>query len=127
MPAHDIGGQHVEVSHKTGGFLWWRSDGITIQISPERHWWCLWLCSSTTRIDAIRGSMVLSTPPDPNTGTVHTEQGNASCQNCGGLDVMGTTVASFPAPPRQVFHFVTYNLSITVHGAVFSAAGSFSF
>ena len=127
MPTFNLGGQHIEVAHTTQGFIWTRSDGITIRASPERHWWCLWLCQTTTAIDRIQASVRLSSLPDPNTGSAQTATGSASCVNCGSLDVMGPSSFSFPSPPPQIFHFATFNGSVTIHGTTFSFSGSLTF
>ena len=127
MPTFNLGGQRIEVFHTTRGFIWSRSDGITVQVSPERHWWCLWLCQSTTSIERIQASVMLSSLPDPNTGAVQTANGSASCVNCGSLDVMGPSTFRFPSPPPQVFHSATFSGSVTIHGSAFPFSGTLTF
>jgi hypothetical protein len=97
MPEHSAGSETVSVSPRTRNFFFYRSMGISIEISPERHWWCLWLCSSTTSIDQIRCTISLS-------GNAGEAEANGQCTNCGSLNIMGPSFWGFnvPKPYEQV-------------------------
>ena len=47
MATFDLGGKTIQVdTHRT----WWplsvfyKRQGVTVQVNPETHWWCAWLC-----------------------------------------------------------------------------------
>src|SRR5438876_1317909 len=51
---YNFGGQTVSVTPRSVYYWFYRSQGVSIEVSPERHWWCLWICTTTTDVDAIQ-------------------------------------------------------------------------
>src|SRR5437016_12599665 len=57
-----LGGKKIQVdTYKTSWPLniFYKRQGVQIQVNPDSHWWCLWLCSSTDDIQAIDCTIVL--------------------------------------------------------------------
>ena len=99
MPLSNAGSETVSVTPRTRNLFFYRSMGISVEISPETHWWCLWLCSSTTSIDRIRCHIELS-------GLAGEASANVECANCGSLNVMGPSFWGFNVPkPYEQVHF----------------------
>jgi hypothetical protein len=124
MPTHALGGEQVAVAAKTSSYFWTRSDGVSIEVSPVRPWWCLWLCTSKTKVDSITCAITLTNRADPSVAPVTAQN---TCTNCDSLDVMGPTRWGFPKPPDKIFNFITYQGSVTIRGIRFGFSGSFAF
>ena len=115
MPEHSVGGETIVVSPRSRNFFFYRSQGVSIEVSPERHWWCLWLCSSTTSIDLIQCAINLS-------GLAPDADANGQCSDCGSLNVMGPAFWGFNIP--QPFQRVTYSGIVQINGERFPISGS---
>jgi hypothetical protein len=83
MAQFELGGETIVVSAKSRYYWFYRRQGLSIQVSPKSHWWCLWLCTDTTEIDAIRCSVVLTSE------VVSNYEASGSCTDCGGLTIWG--------------------------------------
>lgn len=115
MPVHEVGGESVEVSTRTRNFFFYKSQGIRIEVSPERHWWCLWLCSTTKEIDLIQCSIILSDSGEP-------AEASGSCEDCGDLNVMGPSFWGFNFP--WPYARVAYQGVVQIDGERYSISGT---
>lgn len=115
MPEHSAGTETVSVAPRARNFWIYRRQGIRIEISPDRKFWCLWLCSSTTSIDRIRCSITLS-------GDVPEADASGQCTDCGSLNVMEPAYwgANFPPPFAQV----TYRGTVVVDRQTYPISGT---
>ena len=118
MAVHEVGGQSVEVTAKSTYYWFYRRQGISVKVSPRRHWWCLWLCSSTTEIDAIRCTAVLS-------GVVADYEATGSCTECGSLSIMGPSF--WGGSVSQAYQQARYEGNVTIDGQSHSISGSITF
>jgi hypothetical protein len=115
MPVHDVGGEKVVVSTRSQNFFIYRRQGISIEVSPKKNWWCLWLCSSTKKIDRIEASIQL-------TGIAAPAEASGQCSNCGSLNVMGPAFWGFNVP--NAYQQVSYRGSVRIKGQSFPISGS---
>lgn len=115
MTVFALGGQQVVVDPKNQYFFFFRRQGISIQISPKTHWWCAWLCSSTTNVDAIECSANL-------TGITGGFQASGECSDCGSLDVMGPSFWGFGVP--AAYGEVSYKGTVRIDGRGYEFGGS---
>jgi hypothetical protein len=56
MTVFNIAGRDVQVdTYKTWWPLSvvWKQQGVEIQVNPETHWWCAWLCTTTENAKSI--------------------------------------------------------------------------
>lgn len=115
MAVHQLGGEDVVVVAASKYYWFYRRQGIAIEISPSRNWWCLWLCSDTKKIDLINCSIILS-------GITADAEASGSCSNCGGLKVWGPSYwgASVPAAYLQA----RYNGSVRIKGQTYAFNGA---
>ena len=111
MPVHQLGGRDIEVSPRSVNLFFYRSQGVSIKVSPQRKWYCLWLCSSTTTVDAISGTVNLS-------GLAAPASGSASCRRCGDLNVMGPNFwgVNVPQPYQRAQYEGVVRIGGTDHG-----------
>lgn len=117
MPVHNVGGEEVVVSPKSRNYYVYRRQGVAVEVSPDRHWWCAWLCSSTKKIDFIECSITL-------TG-LSEATATDSCEDCGKLSVMGPTFWGVNIP--QPFDLVAYRGTVRIEGEVFPISGSMQY
>lgn len=115
MAVHELGGEKIEVTPRSRYYWFYRRQGVSIEVSPSRHWWCAWLCTTTTEIDEIRCSIVLS-------GNVADHEASGSCSDCGRLNVMGPPFwgAGVPQPYQQA----RYAGTVRIEGRAHEIAGS---
>ena len=118
MAVHDVGGEKIEVTPSSKYYWFYRRQGILVEISPKRKWWCAWLCSSTTEIDEIRCSIVLS-------GVVPDHETSGNCSKCGNLRVMGP--AYWGASVPKAYLQARYAGSVRIRGNVYTINGSVIF
>jgi hypothetical protein len=83
MPQYHFGGETVVLSPRDVNYIIARQQGVTIEISPQKHWWCLWLRSTKNTIQSIQCSITLNGPSAPSVSK------GTSCAKCGSLDVWG--------------------------------------
>jgi hypothetical protein len=111
----NLGGKRIEVRAKSRYYYFYRRQGLSIRVSPETHWWCLWLCSDTTKVDSIRCSAVL-------TGTtVGDFEPSGSCSDCGSLTLWGPTMWGVGVP--QAYQTVRYSGSVVIDGQGYELSG----
>jgi hypothetical protein len=77
-------GLAIAVAPSDQNYWFFRRQGISISINPETHWWCLWLCSTTTNVEHISASITLG-------GGAGYVGESGQCSNCGSLSVWGPT------------------------------------
>lgn len=94
MPQYHFGGETVVLSPRDVNYLIARQQGVTIEVSPQRHWWCLWLCSTTNSIQSIECAITLNGPSAPSISE------GTSCTKCGSLSVWGPVRWGF-LPPQD--------------------------
>ncbi len=94
MPEYHFGGETVVLSIRDANYIIVRRQGVTIEVSPQRHWWCLWLCVTHTTVQLIECSATFNGPSAPSIA-----KGN-SCTQCGSLGVWGPARAGF-LPPQD--------------------------
>jgi hypothetical protein len=115
MPVHNAGSEEIVVSPRSQNFFLYRRQGISIQVSPKRRPWCLWLCSSTKNIDRIEGSVLLS-------GLAQETEAANQCTNCGSMNIMGPSFWGINIP--QAYQKVDYRGSVQIKGQEFSFTGA---
>lgn len=120
MPRHSIGGATIDVSDGSSYYWFYRRQGISIEIEPERKWYCLWLCTAASDdADEIECSVTLRG------GAVRDHHTSESCSNCDGLDVMGP--AYWGASVPQAYGAADYNLSVEIDGEYGQFSGTVLF
>jgi len=122
MAVHHLGGKDIQVDTTDYSFpisIFYRQPGITIQVNPSTHWYCLWLCSSTDTIDAIACDIQLSGP------SVSPGEGQGSCRNCGDLTVRGPSWGGFRVP--NPYTSVSYKGTVKIDGATYAFDGLLNF
>jgi len=95
MTVFNIAGRNVQVdTYKTSWPLsiFFKQQGVEIQVNPQTHWWCLWLCTTTDNADAIECTIRLEGPLVPPVTAKN------SCTNCGDLTVRSSGTVGFSAP-----------------------------
>ncbi len=110
---HQEFGHNIVVNPKSQNFFFARRQGVSIDIDPQSHWWCLWLCSSTTSIDALSCTTALS-------GLAPAQTASGSCTSCGSLSVMASWFFGFNVP--QAFSRADSKVSGTINGQKFEFA-----
>jgi hypothetical protein len=115
MAVFNVGSQSVVVSTRSQNYWFFRKQGIKIEVSPDRHWWCLWLCSSTTSIDAIQCYIHL-------TGVAPDADATNKCSSCGSLDVMGPAFWGLSVP--QPFQSVAFEGTVQISGTRYPISGT---
>lgn len=115
MSVHNIGGERVVVTPIDRNWFFYRTQGISVEVSPRRRWWCLWICTTTTDVDSIQCFINL-------TGAVKRANANDSCADCGSLTVTGPDFWGFSVP--RAFDRVSYSGSIKKGSSTFSFEGS---
>jgi len=116
MAVHQAGSESIEVSPRSRNFFFYRRMGVRIEVSPRRKWYCLWLCSKTTKIDSISCDAVLQ-------GLDGTAQISDSCTNCGSLNVMGKKFWGIYVP--KPYDAGRYSGVVVVEGVRYPIEGSF--
>ena len=112
-----VAGKKVQVeTYKTSWPLSvvWKKQGVQVKVNPHGHWYCLWLCESTDKVDEIHCSIRMTGP------LAREFDGTGSCRSCGDLTVAAPGSAGFSAP--WLYQQVSFEGTIK-NG---SAAGSFS-
>lgn len=115
MPVHEVIGLKVEANFSDQNYFFARRQGVKVKVNPHRNWWCLWLCSSTNKVDRISVSGVLF-------GTVGTQDVNSSCSNCGSRGAYSNWFLGFSVP--RAFDRVEYRVNIENDGQGGSFSGS---
>jgi len=122
MAVFQLGGKNIQVDTDQTSWPWsvvYKSQGVKIQVSPDSHWWCLWLCSSTDDIDQISCSIVLHSSLVPDT------EAKGSCTNCGDLSVDGPASWGFSGP--WPYATVDYSGTARIDGTTYPFEGSLVF
>jgi hypothetical protein len=119
MAVFQLGGKTIQVDpYKTSWPLSiiYKRQGVGIQVNPDSHWWCLWLCSSTDNVDQIGCTIVLHSSVEPDATA------KDSCTNCGDLTVEGSANWGFSAP--WPYGSVDYSGTVQMDGNTYDFEGS---
>ena len=95
MAVFHIAGRDVHVdTYKTSWPLsvFWKQQGIEIQVNPQTHWWCAWLCTTTDNAKSIQCTIILES------AIVPAVTAQKSCTNCGDLTIRSDGTLGFRAP-----------------------------
>ncbi len=95
MTVFNIAGRDVHVdAYKTSWPLsvFWKQQGVEIQVNPQTHWWCAWLCTTTDKARAIECTVKLES------AIVSAVTAKNSCTNCGDLTVKSDASVGVSAP-----------------------------
>lgn len=112
---HNIGSHTLIIEGKDSNFFFWRSQGISLSISPTRPWWCLWLCTTGTKnAEILRGAAELS--------GLQSNTAQNTCSNCGELDVMGPVFGGVNVP--RPYSRADYSVSIRIDGTNHEVSGA---
>ena len=117
-----LGGKKIQVdTYKTSWPLniFYKRQGVQIQVNPDSHWWCLWLCSSTDDIQAIDCTIVLRSSLGQD------DSAKDSCTNCGDLTVEGPASWGVSAP--WAYASVDFSGTVGIDGETWPLEGSLVF
>jgi hypothetical protein len=119
MTVFNIAGRNVQVdTYQTPwpASIFFKQQGVKIQVNPQSHWWCLWLCSTTDNADAIECTINLEgalVPP---------VTARNSCTRCGDLTVRSSGSVGVSAPWQ--FQGVEFNGTVRFADGSGAIAGS---
>jgi len=103
MTVFNIAGRNVQVDTYQTPWpvsIFFKQQGVRIQVNPQTHWWCLWLCTTTDNADAIECTIKLES------ALVPPVTARNSCTRCGDLTVRSAGAAGFSGPwPFQSVEF----------------------
>jgi hypothetical protein len=103
MSVFSIAGRKVQVdTYQTPwpASVFFKQQGVRIQVNPQTHWWCAWLCTTTDNADAIDCAIELKSVLVPPVTARN------SCTRCGDLTVRGSGSVGFSGPwPFQSVEF----------------------
>jgi hypothetical protein len=118
MPVYHLGGKDIKVDTYE---IWWplsifyKKQGLEIKVNPERHWWCLWFCTTTDDVAEIDCQIVLITALEENQSV------NGSCTNCGDLVVAAPGSYGISAP--WLYSRVDYRGVVRINSTPYSFEG----
>jgi len=95
MTVFNIAGRDVHVDTYKTSWPWsvvWKQQGVEVQVNPETHWWCAWLCTTTENAKSIECTIKLES------AIVPAVTAQNSCTNCGDLTVESDGTVGFSAP-----------------------------
>jgi len=119
MAVFQLGGKSIQVDpYKTSwpASIFYKRQGVQVQVNPDSHWWCLWLCSSTDDVDQIGCSIVLHSSLEQDT------EAKGSCRKCGDLTVEGPSTWGFSSP--WPYGSVDYGGTVQIDGTTYPFQGS---
>jgi hypothetical protein len=122
MAVFQLGGKDIQVdTYKTSWPLniFYKRQGVEVQVNPDSHWWCLWLCSSTDDVDQIACTIELHSSLTPDVGA------KDSCSNCGDLTVEGPSSWGVSGP--WPFASVSFTGTVTIDGSAYGFEGSLNY
>ena len=122
MAVFQLGGKNIQVDpDKTSwpASIFHKRQGVKVQVNPDSHWWCLWLCSSTDDVHQIGCSIVLHSALQPDTDA------KGSCTKCGDLSVEGPATWGFSAP--WPYGSVDFSGTVQFGGNTHAFQGSLAF
>lgn len=115
MTDFELGGERIAARSKSRYYWFYRRQGLSINVSPESHWWCAWLCTTTTEIDSLRSSMVLISDVLPE------YEATGSCNECGSLTLWGPKMYGLGVP--QAYQTVRYSGVAVISGESYPFSG----
>ena len=119
MAVFQLGGKSIQVDpYKTSwpASIFYKRQGVQVQVNPDSHWWCLWLCSSTDDVDQIGCAIVLHSSLEQDT------EAKSSCRKCGDLTVEGPATWGFSSP--WPYGSVDYSGTVQIEGTTYPFQGS---
>jgi len=119
MAVFQLGGKSIQVDpYKTSwpASIFYKRQGVQVQVNPDSHWWCLWLCSSTDDVDQIGCAIVLHSSLEQDT------EAKGSCRKCGDLTVEGPATWGFSSP--WPYGSVDYGGTVQIEGTTYPFQGS---
>ena len=119
MAVFQLGGKSIQVDpYKTSwpASIFYKRQGVQVQVNPDSHWWCLWLCSSTDDVDQIGCAIVLHSSLE------QTTEAKGSCRKCGDLTVEGPATWGFSSP--WPYGSVDYSGTVQIEGTTYPFQGS---
>jgi len=122
MAVFQLGGKNIQVDpDKTSwpASIFHKRQGVKVQVNPDSHWWCLWLCSSTDDVDQIGCAIELHSSLEQDYGT------KDSCTNCGDLTVEGPATYGFSSP--WPYGSVDFSGTVQFGGNTHAFQGSLAF
>jgi hypothetical protein len=114
MAVHQLGGESVQVTTASRYYWFHRRQGVAIEISLSRNWWCLWLCSNTKKVERIECAIVLS-------GITANAEASGSCNNCGSLKVWGPSYWGLGVP--AAYQQARYRGTVRIKGQGYAFEG----
>ena len=114
LTVYERGGEQIVVEAENNYYFLYRKQGISIQVAPTTHWWCAWLCTSTTKIDRISFRVEL-------TGPTGDYAASGECNNCGSLDVMGPSYWGYSVP--AAYSRASYAGTVRIKGETYEIDG----
>jgi hypothetical protein len=94
-----------------------RQQGVSVTINPQRHWWCLWLCTSTDDVGAIACEADLHAVLE---GDAHI---SGTCSNCGDLTIRSGGSSGWSPP--WLYQSADFRGRIVIGDSGFAFDGSF--
>ena len=122
MTVFHLGGKDIQVDTAQTSWpvnIFYKRQGVRVRVNPDSHWWCLWLCSSTDKIQAIGCSIVLHSRLVADATT------KGSCTNCGDLTVEGAATWGVSAP--WAYGSVDFEGTVKIEGQTWPLQGSLVF
>jgi hypothetical protein len=95
MTVFNIAGREIHVdTYKTSWpiSIVYKRQGVEIQVNPQTHWWCAWLCTTTDNADVIECVITLESAIEQPVTVKN------SCMNCGDLIVRSGASWGISAP-----------------------------
>lgn len=115
LTVYEVGGERVVIEAENNYYLFYRQQGISIEISPQTHWWCAWQCTTTTDIDRIEFTVEL-------TGLAAEYATRGECNKCGSLDIMGPSFWGYSVP--SAFSRARYAGIVRIKGQTYEINGT---
>src|SRR5207244_13412794 len=94
----------------------YKQQAVEVQISPERHWWCLWLCTSTDDVDKISCTAQLRAVLEGD-ATIEGE-----CSSCG--DLTNSSNASWGVSAPWLYQRADFSGAVVISGKGYPFEGS---
>ena len=119
MAVFQLGGKSIQVDpYKTSwpASIFYKRQGVQVQVNPDSHWWCLWLCSSTDNVNQIGCGIAL------HSSLVQDADAKGSCTNCGDLTVEGPAAWGVSGP--WPYGSVDYSGTVQIDGSTYAFKGS---
>ncbi len=115
MTIFSLGGKRVVVKTTSTYLFFYRRQGLSVEVNPSSHWWCLGLCTTTDEIDALRCAAEFVRDGDV------VDQKSGTCADCGSLGLNGPRQYGYGVP--QAYQLARYQGVATISGNTYSFSG----